>query len=463
MVDRMMQLSLKQQQHQPNQNISYDSSSNSTSLPFSEQDLLTNSRFSSWTTTPPSCAFNFHGLPRAFRRVVLPSIVRNILIPNAMYQCDVYVYFHSLPQEDGGRSGNGGTLDPNAVDLLRQAVHLVDQNLMRGQQPKAGRENVTASVSARTSSSPLVVIQNFTDQEFEQRRGDLLTKIRTTVNPANNKSILVPWAAGFTIETTYNVVRMYHAIQGAWDLMQQYSSQRLGQKNYSRVAIFRIDVFYATPIDIFHFYNHSEEQQVCDVDNNVAVVPAFARYPVNDRMMYGPYEAVQIYASRRFELVDRLIQLGSERGLHPETFLTEVIFPAIRGQPLLLPLSQHDTDSRSNSSKNAQSMSSKNPVSAPAHNHTPVTIHEDARICFVRARADESVWVNDCTRGKRLPGVAPRKVVVEETLAHLEETLGGRCKTEKFKKKISKDVTFGGVVRAVCEQGTVQVACRGQW
>ena len=343
------------------------------------------------------CALNFHGLPRAFRTRVLPSIVRDILIPNAIYNCDVFVYYHYLLQEDSGRSGGGGVVEPDAVELLRLAVHRVAQEFHGTQKrPIDDRQR-----------QQLVLIQNFTNEEFTSARGEILDLIRTKLDD-KGRSIYVPYAAGFTMETTFNVVRMWHVIHGAFELMER-TAKKLGVR-YFRVGVFRDDVIYTTPIDIFQYPVEAEQPQNRTIDhtNKVAVIPGFARYPVNDRMFYGPYDAVKVYATKRFDLLDGHVnkKMGGERNLHPETFLKQAILPIIE-------------------------------------NTNGVRVVGDATICFVRVRADESFWVNDCDNKYRLPG-GP---ILNETIHHIEQTLDRKCqKSPKRRKNI-----LPSVVEAMCE------------
>ena len=39
------------------------------------------------------CAICFFGLPRSYKEMVLPNIVKNVLEPNHKYNCDVFVHF----------------------------------------------------------------------------------------------------------------------------------------------------------------------------------------------------------------------------------------------------------------------------------------------------------------------------------------------------------------------------------
>lgn len=67
--------------------------------------------------------------------------------------------------------------------------------------------------------------------------------------------------------TVDNIVKMWHSIERAWDLMEAHV-QREGIQ-YTRVAMLRSDVVYMTPIDIWE----TERMGVRDRTNNVAVIP----------------------------------------------------------------------------------------------------------------------------------------------------------------------------------------------
>jgi hypothetical protein len=150
-----------------------------------------------------------------------------------------------------------------------------------------------------------------------------------------------------------------------------------GRPKYDRVAMMRLDVFYALPVDIFKL-----DKTTVDRDNKYAVSPGFAKYPVNDRLFYGPYDAVKIWATERFaRLDDHVHNYEPGWGMHSERFLENAIFKAIERAGI------------------------------------PMTENPD--ICVMRVRADQSVWMNDCitqagtTRGmKRIA----RQVLIESIL-----------------------------------------------
>jgi hypothetical protein len=175
---------------------------------------------------------------------------------------------------------------------------------------------------------------------------------------------------------------MWHSQTAVWNLMEE---EQQDKAYYSRVAMLRSDVVYVTPIDIYKTSNSDNQttssMATMDFENRVAVVPAFAKWPVNDRMIYGPYEAVKIWASERFERLDRHVRRIIPRrapgyGIHSERFVSFSLFSAIQ--------------------------------------KAGFAIQEDENICFLRARADESIWINDCGKSD-----ADNQVAVERIIARL--------------------------------------------
>jgi hypothetical protein len=185
-----------------------------------------------------------------------------------------------------------------------------------------------------------------TEEEFELKHAELLAKIRRR----GGKNRYTWKKDGFTLDTNVNVIKMWHSVSSVWDLMKTYAS--FGPIRYDRVAMLRSDVVFVTPIDIFR----SASDGMFDTFNNHSVIPGFAQCPVNDRMFYGPYKAAEIWAAGRFpRLYDYIHRLW--RPLHPERFLKIALLPAIRA--------------------------------------LSISVDEDPALCFWRARADKSIWV-DC-------------------------------------------------------------------
>jgi hypothetical protein len=269
------------------------------------------------------CAFNLFGLPRSFKDLVLPTMIKNVIIPNIQYDCDYFVHFYNVTYEPPSRSGKGGPIMPEDVYLLREAVHRIAVG--------AGRQ------------LPHVGFMLDKEENFERKHADLLRKVR--------RNHRLTWKHdGYTVVTGVNIIKMWYSISSVWDFMKEHESFQ--NMRYKRVAMLRSDVVYLTPIDIFT----SAPDGVFDNFNNRSVIPGFARSPVNDRMFYGPYEASKIWATGRFPRFDDYI-FKSKRYLHSERFLRAAILPEIRAQS--------------------------------------ISVDEDPSICFWRARADQSVWV-DC-------------------------------------------------------------------
>jgi hypothetical protein len=146
----------------------------------------------------------------------------------------------------------------------------------------------------------------------------------------------------------------WRSIESAWNLMEE--TMKSTGKDYKRVAFMRSDVLYATPIDIFE-----ADFLLSDKNNELAIIPGFAKHPVNDRMIYGPINAVRIWATERFHLLEEYVKYHAEDGygMHPERFLNHSIFPRISSE-------------------------------------TGVEVFENVDICFYRVRAGDSLVISDC-------------------------------------------------------------------
>jgi hypothetical protein len=308
--------------------------------------------FNNNNATKPTCALLFFGLPRAFTSLVLPSIRQNILLHNP--NCHVYVHFYQQTQEAAGRSGQGGTLRPDEIYQLQKYV--------------------TVSY-----------IQAEPETQFWPLYETLLQQVNHTKHPQTNRPLYFPWKAKtYNYQTIVNIFKMWHSIQSVWKFMEQ-TSQQQGYV-YDTVALLRSDVVYLTPLRLNEYAN---EQRV--------VIPGFGKYPISDRMVYGPYDAVRIWATGRFPRIEEHVQFIAKHdpgwGLHEERFLNYTIFPAIREV-------LHNDDA----------------------------IFEHPQLCFLRARADESVWISDCTTGGPNGSLRSIAASVGNITQKLEAILGRHCR-----------------------------------
>jgi hypothetical protein len=321
------------------------------------------------------CALLFFGLPRGYKTIVLPSIVRNVLEPNANYNCDVYAHSISLDKEQASRSGKGGMIDSKSIYLLKQRVQEV--------------------ASHSTGRIPHVVITMDTEEDFWILRNATIQKYRNTKD-ADGKLLYFPWRIkAYEYPTSMdNMVKQWHSIETVWQLMEGESKRQ--HVSYDRVAMLRSDVFYATPIDIYK----TNSTHTSDKD---AVLPGFAMYPVNDRMIYGPYNAVKIWATERFQRIDDHVQHKVQPGIgmHSERFLDGSILPAIR------------------------------------KSGTDVITNPD--ICFFRVRADETVWITDCDRSLEnvsVPVGIARSFGKVNKKKLVEDIVGLTCDRSKYSGRI---------------------------
>ena len=305
------------------------------------------------------CALLFFGLPRAFESLTMPSLLKNVLPYNK--DCHVYVHFYHKEREAAGRSGRGGDMNADEIYLLQQHVE-------------------KAYFVAETES------------QFWEKRRDVLHKIRTTKDE-NGNLLYIPWKEKtFSKDSATNIIKMWHSIESVWNLAEEQA--RKEGIRYDNIAVLRSDVMYVTPLRL---NEHAT--------SNSVVVPGFAKFPVNDRMIYGPYEGVKIWAAERFSRIDEHVRTNEEGyGIHDERFLQRTIFPAI--QKAL----QNDS-----------------------------AIVDHPTLCFLRARVDQSVWLNDCDRNV-LPSVRRSIGNVNKLVVLIEKSLGRSC--EGPPKKYNKFVTY---------------------
>lgn len=349
-----------------------------------EGRLNMNAAVTSTTTTPRSskssrCAINLYGLPRGFKDHVLPSLVEHVVKTNMPYRCDYFVHYYNKTEESSGRSGVGGSIDPGDVLLLKKAVEQVHQ------------DNVHLQLDQEMP--PRVDFVWDTDDDFWTARMDTLNYINnyperhnTTKNPYYSDQ------SGYDNNTMVNILKMWHSQTRVFGLMEETAGKQQSLQ-YSRVAMLRLDVVYMTPIDIYKVprdpapeqysvhnsapgtsWKHPMKNPITrpdyyfyDADNKYVVIPGFASFPINDRMIMGPYEVIKFWATERWNLHQDYIQLITtvrskaglrKYGLHDERMLAHLLVPLMRQRF-----------------------------------HVPIMI--DRNLYFLRVRADGSIWVLD--------------------------------------------------------------------
>lgn len=293
------------------------------------------------------CVILFFGLPRKFQHMVLPGVINNVIRPNVQHRCDYYVHYYNDTFEErysrGADAGRGGILNPAEIKLLERAILTEHENNLR-EDPQHEYEG-----------KPIIKFVQDSDHSFWERYQSLLQDIHSRKGP-DGKLLYIPLSEKnpFPNETIVNIIKMWHSQEAAWKLMESSSSS----KHYSRVAMLRSDVLYVTPINIYQLPDGTT-----DIRNQHAVAPGFGTFPVSDRMMYGPWDAMQIWAAGRFRRLERHVHRVAKMGdgIHSEKFLFHTIFPAIRNAGV--PIWKANSD-----------------------------------LCFLRIRADDSVRIRDCGR-----------------------------------------------------------------
>lgn len=264
-----------------------------------------------------------------------------MLIPNARHNCDIYVHYFERHEEAAGRMNRGGTIDPREIYLLLNATRTVQR--LYGPLPEA-----------RTHRNTTVAFQHDNEEQFWKKQRKQINRFHNTTDSEDGKPKYFPYRA-FTYHKSSldNIVRQWHSIEKVFQLMEA-SGKQMGVQ-YTRIGMFRSDVMYLTPIDIAML-----DKGVYDTTNQHVVVPGFAQMPVNDRMIYGHYQGVRIWATQRFRLIEHRAKTRQDPGftMHSERFLNATVFPVIKAKGY------------------------------------PININRD--ICFVRTRADESAMVSDC-------------------------------------------------------------------
>ena len=217
-----------------------------------------------------TCALLFFGLVKHFKELALPSIQRNIIEKNK--HCDIFAHTTNVsyvPTNPRNKEVELVTASPFEVFLLTKNVVM---------------DTVDTFYHERWA------FLQHTQLNYHRRWGQCCT--------SHNK-----------------MVKQWHSIDKVWNLMKQHVKNGTGVSHYEQVGLFRLDLYYASPVDIF------------DSDASLA---SFHRWGgVNDRMFYGRYNHAEKWA-HRFEFSKTFEKLymnrpGQKQGYHAETFVKSLL------------------------------------------------------------------------------------------------------------------------------------------
>jgi hypothetical protein len=248
------------------------------------------------------CALLFFGLVKEFESTIFPSIDTNILQLNR--HCDVFLHTYNLTH----MPINNRSLETEPVLLdVSEALIL-------------------------TSDTDHVMFEPLSS--FHKQRDGVLNHTKLNFHRQT-------WKGCCTSHE--NMIKQWHSIQQVWNLMKKHErqilmnvlkkpeetidSQRLHY--YKQVGLFRSDVYYPTPIDIF--------------DSGAAIANFHHYGGFNDRIFYGNYSYAEIWASKRFDFIPifetkyifktnrklkkhEWLAVGKKRdGYHSETYLKHLL------------------------------------------------------------------------------------------------------------------------------------------
>ena len=200
------------------------------------------------------CALLFFGLIKeSFTSISLPSIQKNILSINP--QCDIYLHTYNMTHVP---------INKRNTEYHTHALNISEASLL-------------------TSNAVFEEMES-----FYKHHQEILERTRKNYHQS--------W--GECCESHDNMIKQWNSIEGVWDIMHA-AEQKVNEKTnnaerkrtrYDQVGLFRSDVFYTRPIDIF---------------DSQGALPNFAHHRgYNDRLFYGSYDNAKIWASKRFAFVD---------------------------------------------------------------------------------------------------------------------------------------------------------------
>jgi len=233
---------------------------------------------------PPKCAINLYGLPRSFKDYVLPSLLENVVRPNARYGCDYFVHYYDVAKEAGGRSGSGGSINPTEILLLKEAVEKIHNKNMDSMNINMSTGTTRSNSESNLEAMPTVQFCSDKEESFRLARNKDINRVlnlnekRNATDSTSKKNPFMP--TGFNQRTLMNILKMWHSQTRVFELMSEHGKRKhkrkrkhkqqhhkissssknsIGSSNtkqqqrpyYDRVAMLRSDVVFMTPVDIF--------------------------------------------------------------------------------------------------------------------------------------------------------------------------------------------------------------------
>jgi hypothetical protein len=247
------------------------------------------------------------------------------------------------------------------------------------------------AASRQESRTPMVEFVFDTEENFWSKYTSLVEKIRNT--KVRGRYLYFPWKAHTYKHpvTTDNIVKMWHSIQSVHELMERSAAAH--NIKYTTVAMLRSDVVYVTPINV----------RDGSSDNSVVTIPDFGNHPVSDRIAYGSAEGVKIWATTRFSSLEAHVRYVQKHdpgwGMHSERYMNTTVFPAIT--------------------------------------KLGISIRKHPTLCFVRARADETVWITDCAGLPSVSNPSIMKALSGNMRAALARAIGRPCTGKMVKLNLS--------------------------
>ena len=119
------------------------------------------------------------------------------------------------------------------------------------------------------------------------------------------------------------------------------------------------------------------------------MIPNWAKYPINDRYISGPFDAVKIWATQRFQLIDEYADAAATGGGVSSGGDSSSDVASSPEFNVKIPPPEVGRVMHSESFLNATVMNI-------IRNQLQYYIAEDNWVCFLRVRADGAIWIDDC-------------------------------------------------------------------